>query len=101
MLPEMDGEALDENFTRFCSGLGLTKLQIIPHYEQTIKKVVDGMTVLDRIRIDNKNRVFLGLPDGSYMMSTDGHELIHGAFYKIENRNFTKVEAGFMAKSFD
>ena len=101
VLPEMEGEALDENFTRFCSGLGLTKLQIIPHYEQTIKKVVDGMTVLDRIRIDNKNRVFLGLPDGSYMMSTDGHELIHGAFYKIENRNFTKVEAGFMAKSFD
>ena len=101
VLPELEGEAIDDSFVRFMPGLGLTKTQIIPHYEDTIDQTIDGFSMLERIRIDNKNRKFLGLPDGSYLMSTDGHELIYGPFYKIENRTFTKVEAGFMAKSFD
>ena len=101
VLPEEDGEAADESFERFRPGLGLTKMQIIPHYDDTINMTVDGLSIADRIRFDSKDRKFLGLPDGSYLMSTEGHELIHGPFYKVDNRNFTKVEASFMAKSFE
>ncbi len=101
VLPEEEGEAVDESFERFRPGLGLTKMQIIPHYDDTINMTVDGLSIADRIRFDSKDRKFLGLPDGSYLMSTEGHELIHGPFYKVDNRNFTKVEASFMAKSFE
>lgn len=101
VLPELEGEAESTEFKRFCPGLGLTKLQIIPHYEQTINESVDGFPMRERIVYDSKDKRFLGLPDGSYVMSADGVELVYGPHYKIDNRNITKVEASFMAKSFN
>lgn len=101
MLPEHDGEAADNSFERFRTGLGLTKLQIVPHYDQTVNSSVDGFPIRERMIYDSKDKKFLGLPDGSYVMSTDGVELIYGTHYKIENRAVTKIEASFMAKSFE
>lgn len=100
VLPEKKSEALDSSFPRFAAGLGLTKLQIIPHYDETIASSVDGLSIRERILFDSKGKKFLGLPDGSYVMCTDGVELVYGDHYKVENRLFTKVDAGFMAKSF-
>lgn len=101
VIPEEEGEAADSNFTKFLPGLGLTNIQIVPHYENTMEDVVDGRKIGDIIKFDSKGKKFLGLPDGSYLMSTNGHELVYGPFYTIENMNMTLTEAGFMAKSFD
>jgi len=100
-LPEDETEVMNTDFVRFTSGLGLTKTQVIPHYEQIMNKRLGSFSMRDRIITDGRNKKFLGLPDGSYLMSTDGHELIHGPFYKIIDRNITREEAGFMAKSFE
>lgn len=100
-LPEDEAEVMNTDFVRFTSGLGLTKTQVIPHYEQIMNKRLGSFSMRDRIITDGRNKKFLGLPDGSYLMSTDGHELIHGPFYKIIDRNITREEAGFMAKSFE
>lgn len=100
IIPESESEILNGDLTRFRGGLGLTKTQIIPNYEETMAANLNGFAVRDRILSDSRGRKFLGLPDGSYLMSTDGVELIYGAHYKIEDRNITRIDAGFMAKAF-
>ena len=37
-LPEEEGETFDENFDRFPEGLGLTGIQVIPHYQYLFDK---------------------------------------------------------------
>ena len=100
ILPQLEGEAMNNEFMRFTEGLGLTKTQVIPHYDVNIVKKVDGLSLRDRILFDSKNRKFLGLPDGSYLMNTDGVELIYGRYYKIADRQTTMEDAGFLAKAF-
>jgi hypothetical protein len=100
IIPESESDILNGDLTRFRGGLGLTKTQIIPNYEETMAANLNGFAVRDRILSDSRGRKFLGLPDGSYLMSTDGVELIYGTHYKIEDRNITRIDASFMAKAF-
>lgn len=100
-LPEEESDITNPDFVRFYEGLGLTKTQIIPDYEELTKKNLGGFSLRDRIVTDSNGKKFLGLPNGSYLMSTDGHELVYGSFYKIIDKNVSKEEAGFMPKSFD
>jgi dipeptidase E len=100
ILPQLEGEAMNNEFMRFTEGLGLTKTQVIPHYDDNIVRKVDGLSLRDRILFDSKHRKFLGLPDGSYLMSTDGVELIYGRYYKIADRQISMEDAGFLAKAF-
>lgn len=99
-IPEEEGETSD-SFVKFLPGLGLTKVQIVPHYDETMAEVVDGKKIDNIVLFDSRDKKFLGLPDGSYLNSADGHEMIYGPFYTITDGKATKTEAGFMAKSFD
>ena len=40
--PELAGEATDPDYPRWLEGLGLTKRQIVPHYDQVRGVVLDG-----------------------------------------------------------
>ncbi|MCQ2516186.1 MAG: Type 1 glutamine amidotransferase-like domain-containing protein [Saccharofermentans sp.] len=99
-IPEVEGETAD-SFVKFLPGLGLTNVQIVPHYDETMASVVDGKKIDNLVLFDSRDKKFLGLPDGSYLNSADGHELVYGPFYTIANGISTRTEAGFMAKSFD
>lgn len=99
-IPEEEGETGD-SFAKFLPGLGLTKVQIVPHYDETMASVVDGKKIDNIVLFDSRDKKFLGLPDGSYLNSADGHEMVYGPFYTITAGKAVKTEAGFMAKSFD
>ena len=99
-IPEEEGETGD-SFVKFLPGLGLTKVQIVPHYDETMASVVDGKKIDNIVLFDSRDKKFLGLPDGSYLNSADGHEMVYGPFYTITAGKAVKTEAGFMAKSFD
>ena len=47
--PEEEGEAIDPDYQRFLPGLGLTKVQILPHYQSTRHDVLDGLRVFEDI----------------------------------------------------
>lgn len=82
--PELEGEAVDPEYRRFIKGLGLTKVNILPHYQMTRNYILDGMRLFEDITYrDSYGRRFLALPDGSYYTSIDGKGTVWGEAYEI------------------
>ena len=47
--PELPGEARDPAYRRHLEGLGLTDIQLIPHYDQVRNATVDGLRLFEDI----------------------------------------------------
>lgn len=80
--PELPGESLDLNFERFRPGLGLTDINIIPHYNDNHSLILDGKRFYEDIVSPDtfKVPVYL-LPDGSYFYTHDGKTELFGEAY--------------------
>ena len=84
--PELEGEAVDPEYRRFINGLGLTKINILPHYQMTKNFMLDGMRLFEDITYgDSCGRRFLVLPDGSYFTSIEGQGTVWGEAYEISD----------------
>ena len=82
--PELDGEALDPDFKRWIPGLGITKVNIFPHFEMLRDDVLDGFRVVEDITFaDSMGHEILALNDGSYIVIEDGKETLFGEAYRI------------------
>lgn len=82
--PEMPGEAIDPSYIRFIKGLGLTKRNILPHYQMVRDWELDGMRLFEDITYgDSYGNEFYALEDGAYLLSADGKERIYGNAYLI------------------
>lgn len=84
--PEMPGESIDPYYKRFLPGLGLTNIQILPHYQKVKNDIIDGRRLFEDVTYhDSMGRTFYALPDGSYVL-TDGEEtLLCGKGYRLRN----------------
>lgn len=90
--PELEGEASDPEYSRFLSGLGLTDLMILPHYQDVRDTVLDGMRVMEDITYpDSVGRRFYALVDGSYITVSEGGTTLHGEAWLIENGGIRKI----------
>ena len=77
--PELSGEAVDPAYQRYLPGLGLTGLQILPHYQMAKDNFLDGMRLYEEITYgDSFGHAFLSIPDGSYVLSEQGQESVWG-----------------------
>lgn len=84
--PELDGESLDPNYRRWIPGLGLTKTNILPHYQMVRDNMLDGRRLFADITCtDSIGHRFLALTDGSYLLSCDGRETVWGEAYEIRD----------------
>lgn len=85
--PEERGEAIDPNYKRFLPGLGLTEVQILPHYYLCKDMEVDGYLVYEELAMPDSRggKRFYVFPDGTYLLGKDGKETIYGEMYLIEN----------------
>lgn len=92
-LPEEEGEAADPFYKRYLPGLGLTEVQIVPHFYMFKDSTCDGYSVLNDVAIpDSRNgHRFYAFPDGTYLLGRNGEEKIYGEFYLIENGVMRKV----------
>lgn len=83
--PEEEGES-DPEFERFLPGLGLTNLQICPHYQKVKDNILDGQRLFEDITYaDSEDNCFFALPDGSYVCIHDEEVLLCGESYTICN----------------
>lgn len=83
-MPELPGEATDPAYARFVEGLGLTGVNIIPHYQMIKDTVLDGKRVFEEMAYpDSMGHVFLAIPDGGYLLSEAGVETVYGEAYRI------------------
>ncbi len=84
--PELPGEALDPDFQRWISGLGITKTNIFPHFEELKDDVLDGMRLIEDITYaDSMGHEIIALNNGSYIVSEDGVETLYGEAYRIKD----------------
>lgn len=90
--PEEEGEAIDPSYRRFYPGLGLTKVMIFPHFQDTRYEVVDGLPTLETSLLpDSMGRRIYALVDGSFLLGRDGREELRGEAYLIENGVLTQI----------
>lgn len=84
--PEEEGEAVDPLYQRFLPGLGLTGIQILPHYQSTRHEILDGLRVFEDITYpDSMGRSFIALVDGSWLYLHDGKEELRGEAFQIRD----------------
>lgn len=84
--PELEGEAVDTDYSRWISGLGLTETNIFPHYQVLKDAYLDGLRVMEDITYaDSYTHEILAMNDGSYITIENGTEILHGEAYRIKN----------------
>ena len=90
--PELPGESVDPAYERFLPGLGLTNLNILPHYQKERNTILDGRRLYEDITFaDSAGHAFLVLVDGSYALSENGRESLNGEAYVIRNGEMWQV----------
>lgn len=86
--PELEGEGKNPEYQRFITGLGVTKIMIVPHFQAVKKDVVDGLRAIEDIAYpDSMGREFVALNDGSFIVCDNGVETLYGEAYLIKDGN--------------
>ncbi|MBO4473810.1 MAG: Type 1 glutamine amidotransferase-like domain-containing protein [Clostridiales bacterium] len=82
--PELPGEAVDPDFQRWISGLGLTDINIFPHFSDLRYDILDGMRVIEDITFsDSMGHEIIAINNGSYIVCDEDSETIYGEAYRI------------------
>ena len=91
--PEEKGEAIDPNFQKFLPGLGLTKVQVIPHYQMIKDYLLDGKKLFEEITYpDSMGHMFHAFPDGTFLFGErGGREELRGEAYEIRDGVLTQI----------
>ncbi|MBR6090366.1 MAG: hypothetical protein IKP86_10560 [Anaerolineaceae bacterium] len=90
--PEEEGEAADPNYRRFLKGLGLTNVMLLPHYQDTKDRILDGKKLFEEVTYpDSFGRQFIAICDGSYLYADGIAERICGEAYLIQNGTIRKI----------
>lgn len=76
--PELDGETTDPNYMRFMTGLGLTTINILPHYQVYRNEWLDGQRMEQMFMTDSYARPVYLLPDGTWLKINHLHAILHG-----------------------
>ena len=89
--PEEKGESVPE-FKRFLKGLGITHVNVLPHYQQVKDDLLDGRRLYEDITYpDSYGHRFLVLPDGSYVRVFAGDSILYGEAYILEDSMMRKI----------
>ena len=90
--PEAEGEFADKSFKRYLKGLGLTNINIIPHYYLIKDRCLDGGRIIeDIIAPDTYKTPLIVLPDGSYIVQDGGKKTLFGEAYLFKNGKLEKI----------
>lgn len=83
--PEEPGESVPE-FQRFGEGLGITDVNVLPHYQMVKDKYLDGRRLFEDITYaDSWGECFHVFPDGTYLLIRDGRTTLYGEAYRLQD----------------
>lgn len=83
--PEEPGESVPE-FQRFGEGLGITDVNVLPHYQMVKDKYLDGRKLYEDITyVDSWGECFHVFPDGTYLLIRDGRTTLYGEAYRLQD----------------
>ena len=90
--PEMPGEAVDPSYQKFIQGMGLTDVNVLPHYQAVKNDRVDGRRLMEEITYpDSMGKNFYAIVDGSYVLQTEDRKEIRGEAYRIADGKISRV----------
>ncbi len=90
--PELEGEAVDPVYERWITGLGITDINIFPHFQLLKDGYLDGLRIIEDITFDDSvGQEIIALNDGSYIMIADGQTTLYGEAYRIKDRQQTQI----------
>jgi len=90
--PEEEGEGVDPDFLRFAPGLGLTEVNVLPHYQNCKDDILDGLRLFEDITYpDSQGNTFFALPDGSYFFQNEEMLLLFGEGYALRDGVLTPL----------
>lgn len=85
--PEFEGEAIDPLYERWITGLGITNINIFPHFQKLKDDYLDGLRLIEDITFtDSVGHEIIALNDGSYILLDDGQATLYGEAYMIKDR---------------
>ena len=83
--PEEPGES-HPDFQRFAPGMGVTRFQILPHYQKVKDNILDGKRLFEDVTYaDSMGHCFFALPDGSYIYQDHEETTLLGKGYRLKN----------------
>ena len=89
--PELEGEAIDPKFNKVYKGLGLTNINVFPHYDELKDYLVDEIHVINEIVIpDSFKYDIYAINNGSYILIDDKNYL-YGEAYLIKDGKIEKI----------
>ena len=84
--PELDGEAIDPDFKRWIPGLGITNVNLFPHFQSLKEEWLDGMRLIEDITLaDTVGHEIIAIHDGTYVMIENGVHKLFGEAYRIKD----------------
>lgn len=90
--PEFEGEAIDPHYERWITGLGITDINIFPHFQKLKDDYLDGMRLIEDITFaDSMGHEIVALNDGSYIMINDEQTILYGEAYMIKDGKQTQI----------
>lgn len=90
--PELEGEAVDPLYERWITGLGITDINIFPHFQNIKDDYLDGLRIIEDITFaDSVVHEIIALNDGSYIMLDDGQATLYGEAYMIKDGKQTQI----------
>ena len=90
-IPELEGESTDPNFSRNLIGLGLTNINILPHYDIFKEFILDNKKFIDEIILpDTYERTIYALNNGSYIL-VDDKNYLYGEAYLLKDGSIMKI----------
>lgn len=89
--PEEPGES-DPEFERFLPGLGITHVNVLPHYQQVKDYMLDGMRLFEDVTYaDSMGECFFAFVDGTYLLIEDGVTTLFGEAYCISDGRIQQI----------
>lgn len=90
--PEFEGEALDPLYERWLAGLGITDINIFPHFQKLKDDYLDGLRLIEDITFaDSMGHELVALNDGSYIMIDNDRAILYGEAYLIKDGKITQM----------
>lgn len=90
--PDLEGEAVDPNYERWITGLGITDINIFPHMQSLRGTYLDGLRLIEDITYDDSvGHDILALNDGSYIIVDSGMTTLYGEAYMLRDRRQTQL----------
>lgn len=89
--PEEPGES-DPEFVRFLPGLGITHVNVLPHYQQVKDNLLDGKRLFEDVTYaDSMGECFFAFVDGTYLLIDGEQTLLYGEAYCIQDGEIEQI----------